>query len=199
MKKTGVIFIALLSCGFLISVFAAEAVSAALKQTSNKAETGYSSQAEGQSLKKWQLKEEDEKVQKALDVFKNKGKSLRNKKVWIIDKQNGEKKILIEYSQSGKGSGLVFTPEEDFVIYTRSDSEGSSVVYWKDLSSGSQYSVSNAAGFNFVECSKNKRYVVIEKDLQGKKSYYLYDLKGQKVRDLTAPFTAEDMKKAVCY
>ena len=48
------------------------------------------------NLKKWNVKEKLDPVKEALKVFKGKSRPIYKKKIWIIDKSNGEERMIVE-------------------------------------------------------------------------------------------------------
>ena len=140
------------------------------------------SQSPGQRysrLQKWTVEEEVDKVGNALSVFRKRSEPLYKRKIWIFDK-NGKQKIFIEYTSGDDDTGIIFSPDEDFVFWLGRSWFGRPVVYGRKLSKGRNFAVANATNFELITCDNQQTYVVIKKAMKDATYYYIHDLNGRK-------------------
>jgi hypothetical protein len=157
-----------------------------------------SQEGKGYHLKKWDIATEVDPVQEALKVYKKKGEPLYQKRVWIIDKGNGTKNLLVEYVSSSSDSQVVFSPEEDFMYFLRTDDTGQNLIYGLELNTRRQFHIGTGKNFNLLTCPNRMSYVILEQDEQGLK-HFIYQLTGEQKRVLHGAMTQDEIKKQVCY
>ena len=137
------------------------------------------------SLENWQIKEETDTVNNALSVFKKKSEPLYKKKVWIFDR-NGRQKILIEYTTDDDDTGLIFSPDEDFVFWVGRSWFGRPTVFGRKLAANKNFIVSGGNNFNLITCNNKQTYVVVKKPIKDGIYYYIHDINGKKKKSCSS-------------
>ncbi len=159
----------------------------------------YRSDNRYKKLHKWVVREEVNPVEEALKVFKKGEEKLYQKKVWIIDKQNGQKSILVEYASPSATGDIVFSPDEENIYYIGVDSSGTSYLYKMDLDNQQATSLIPASDLETFDCgSSDKKYLVVKEEGPSH-SYVVYTFAGQQEDSLSGVVSWEDVKKYVCY
>ena len=150
-------------------------------------------------LKKWNVKEELNPVQEALQVYSKKSTPVYDKKIWIVDKRDGTKGIYVEYKTNNERDRIVFSPSEDHVFYLGlSPLADTSVLYGRNLLTQERFSLNNTDDFDLLNCPNKKSYVVVIED--GKvKTYHIYSLGGEKVDTISGVPSQRDLERYVCY
>jgi len=152
-------------------------------------------------LDKWDVKTESSSVEEALDVFRRKAEPRYKQKIWIVDKNNSEKTIFVEYTTNDEAQqGILFSSGEDFVFYTGLSPAGASVVYGMNLVSNEEFIVDSGVDFSVFTCpNNNSNYVIIQQDAQGKINYSVYNLNREKIDVLTEGVNLDNLAEHICY
>ncbi len=150
-------------------------------------------------LQKWIVQDESDKIQKALEIYKNKSKPAYSKKYWIINNQTGQKSILVEYMASSPGDQIIFSPNEHYAYFVGLTPLGQHMIYGINLSNQNQFTVDQGESASIFSCEdSNQSYLVIVHE-NGKITRSVYYLNGQKKDVIEDGVTAENLKDYVCY
>jgi len=149
--------------------------------------------------KKWDVIEQIDPVKEALAVYKKKGQDPYSKKVYIIDKNDSSKKIVVEYESRDKDERIFFTPDEGYVYYRDISGSGSNVVMGLNLATNKNFFVAESGDFFLSTCPNKTTYVVV-KDLESGEdnSYVIYSQTGESVKTVVYDGVAEGIGSVIC-
>ena len=190
-------------------VFAAEksgcsSCAKAAKTKNSSAFTDESGQADNGTLKaskklrKWNIESQSDNVSAAIDVYKKRSNPKYTKKAWIVNRRDGTKSVLVEYTTDKKNDTIVFSPDESFAYYLGLSANGESIVYGVNLSSNQQFEIGYGSTFDTLTCPDKTNYVIVQ-DSSGKKIYHVYDALGTKINSINQIRGIESVNRYVCY
>lgn len=146
-------------------------------------------------LKKWEVRKEGDPVAAAIKTYKNKKHSANQQNVWIVDKSNPTRTILLEYG-AGASDKVLFTPAEDFAFYVGTVGTGTSAIFGLNLATKDQFKLGAGTDFFLQTCPDRQNYVVV----QGTdNNYTVYNSFGKKVKDLNEVANLNNLNQLVCY
>ncbi|MDP2653084.1 MAG: hypothetical protein Q8Q08_03525 [Candidatus Omnitrophota bacterium] len=149
------------------------------------------------NLKRWTVEESADPVQRALGVYKKKSETRYNRRVWITNKADGTKKVLVEFTAGAAGGNVVFSPDEDFMYYLGVDNRGYNYVYGVNLLSSEKFTLGDADHFSTVNCPDKRTFVVLEN--YGKvTTHHVYTASGQEVKEPLDIKSPVDLEKSLC-
>ncbi len=150
-------------------------------------------------LKKWKIKEGTDTVSEALKVYKSRSaKPFKTKKIWLVNKNNEKQQIFVKYSYSGGREKVMFSPDEDFILFFDLSASGDTVIAAKNLVSREQFVLGKGRDFNIMSCPDHKSYVIVQNE-KGQNDYFVYDLKEHVTVDLDPAGPIENLDKFICY
>ncbi len=151
-------------------------------------------------LKKWNVIEQIDPVNEALAVYKKKGRAPYSKKVYIIDKTDGSKKIVVEYEARDKNEKVFFSPDEGYVYYRDLSGSGGNVVMGLDLSTNKEFFVAKANDFFLSTCPDKTTYVVVrDEDAGTQNTYAIYSESGANVKTVVYDGDTSGIGQVICY
>ena len=149
-------------------------------------------------LKKWKVKSRTETVNEALKVFKKKSPAAQTRKIWLVDREDDSRQILVKYTYGGGKDKVIFSADENFLLFFDSSSKGESVITGMNLLSKERFVLGQGKDFNFFSCPDTRQYVVIQSP-GGQKEYSVYDVQTQRPVPLDSSVSTEDLNKFICY
>jgi len=133
-------------------------------------------------LDRWQIIEKTDPVREALKVYEKKSEPLYTRRFWIINKDDQNRKIVLEYTSHDLKERVIFTPEEDFVYYVNRIGEGPGVVTGMNLLTGKPFILAQSGSFYLSTCPDRTTYVVVKDTAAPDTSRYLiYSKSGENV------------------
>lgn len=147
------------------------------------------------NLNRWKVEENTDPVNRALGVYKKRSESKYNKRVWITDKNNGQKRMIVQYTPRDVDDKIVFSSDENYMYYLGVTPAGTSIVYGINLLSNQEFSVASGQNFNVLNCPDKTTYIVVE-DGQTK-AYQVFSMTGERMQTLTNTQPI-DIEKSLC-
>jgi len=114
------------------------------------------------NLKDWDVVEAPDKVQEALKVYKDKSQPLYTHRYWIVDKNDGNRKMIVEYTSRDQKERIYFTPDEDYAFYLNLLPAGTSVVTGMNLTTGKLFTVAHSGFLTLCTCPPDQTYVIVK-------------------------------------
>ena len=151
---------------------------------------------------KYTVKEETDIVERALSVFKDKGKpsSLYRKRIWISDTLDEENTSFLSFTTNDQNEGIVFSPDEEFVYYIEISPGGRRRLKGVKIGSQEEFFVNAIVGSFFIEtCEDRKTSYLVVLDGKTTEGYHVYDLEGRSIVLPDMPADVNDLKKVICY
>ncbi|HOW35191.1 MAG TPA: hypothetical protein PL155_02070 [Candidatus Omnitrophota bacterium] len=161
-------------------------------------DSGESTKPAVYDLKRWKVEESTDPVQHALEVYKKKSESKYVKRVWITDKKNGKRRMIVEYTPRGANDKVMFSQDEDFMYYLGLTPAGENIVYGVNLSNEDKFSLGTAEDFNMVRCPDKNNYIVLQQGQQ-RSVYNIYTVNGKKAKTITNIQDPVDIEKSLCH
>ena len=152
--------------------------------------------------KYYMVKEETDIVEKALNVFKKKGKpsSLYRKKVWIYDALEEDNASFLSFTTNDQNADIVFSPGEDFAYYLEISSDGTRRLKGVKVGSQAEFLVDATVERFYIEtCEDQTTSYLVVLDGEEAGGYYIYDLEGQSITLPDMPADVNDFKEVICY
>jgi hypothetical protein len=148
-------------------------------------------------LKDLIVEEDADPVRKALDVFKKRSKPKYKKRIWVTDKRNGERRMIVEYSSENVKDKIIFSQDENVMYYFGLTPGGTNFVYGIDLLSGDKHSFGRGDDFMTVDCPDRTSYFVVQTG-KARTVYHVYTSSGKKTRTFTDLKSPLDIEKNLC-
>ena len=150
-------------------------------------------------LNRWVVEEKTDPVQHALEVYKKGSAPRYNRHIWLSDRADGKKHIIIDYASSGTGDKVLFSSQEDYLYYLGLAPGGENIIYGVNLTSKKRFSLGTGEDFRTIDCPGKKSYVVIWRgNVDAQTVYQVYTTDGLRANDLTGFPTASDLEKNLC-
>ncbi|MFA5261072.1 MAG: hypothetical protein WC450_07590 [Candidatus Omnitrophota bacterium] len=150
------------------------------------------------TLKKWKIKSGAETVNEALKVFKKRSPAAVTRKIWLVDRKDDSRQILVKYTYGGGKDKVLFSGDENFLLFFDLTPNGASVITGMNLLSQERFVLGHGQDFNVFSCPDTRQYVVVQSS-SGQKEYYVYDLLNMRPVPLDSHVSTEDLSKFVCY
>ena len=150
--------------------------------------------------KRYIVEEETDIVERALNVFKSKGKSssLYRKKVWLYNTLEDKDNVYISFTTNDQNAGIIFSPDEEFVYYLEMTPDGERRLNGIKIVGQEEFMISPAGNFFIETCAgRKKSYVIVTGD--DPKTYHVFDLNGEAVTVPDMPSDIDDLIDIICY
>ncbi len=150
--------------------------------------------------KRYTVKEETDVVEKALNVFKNKGKSssLYRKNIWLYSTLEDDSASYISFTTNDQNTGIVFSPDEEFVYYIETTPDGERRLNGIRISTQEPFFNTTASGFFIETCEGGQNsYVIVTDDDPA--AYRVFSLEGESIVLPDAPADIDDLKNIICH
>ena len=93
---------------------------------------------------------------------------------------------------------MIFSADENFLLFFDATPEGESVITGMNLLSQERFVLGQGKDFNFFSCPDRRQYVIVQSP-GGQKEYYVYDLQKNRSVPLDSSASPEDLNKRICY
>ncbi len=149
------------------------------------------------NLKRWVVEEHADPVKRALEVYKKKSQPRHTRRVWLTDRTDGKKRLVVEYAAHGSGGNILFSPDEYFMYYPGIALSGQNVIYGVNLLSNQRFSLGPGEDVSTVNCPDKKSYVVVQSNEQGA-AYQVYTVAGKRMESFTDLKSPGDIEQNLC-
>ena len=151
-------------------------------------------------LDKWYVSDNPDKVGQALKVFEDKGEPPYQERYWIINQDDQNQKIIIEYTSFDTQPNMIFSPDEDFVYYKNLTDLGETSIIGINLSTREEFMVGRSDEFDLVTCpDDDAAFIALMDQKKKKKIYTIYNLQGEQVNSINQNIRFHNLQDYICY
>ncbi|MFC1594452.1 hypothetical protein ACFL38_03905 [Candidatus Omnitrophota bacterium] len=163
-------------------------------------QTAPGSSAVVHNLQKWDVKTQADSVDAALAVFERKSQPRYNKQLWLVDKNDSTKTILVQYTTGRETDRILFSPNEDFLYYVGLSPAGISTVYGMNLVTSEEFMLDNGVDVDFFTCPNNQtQYIIVQKQGEQQAAYHIYNQSREKINVLSEGVNMDNLAHHICY